>query len=78
MTIENLPTALAHKGIEYFVTKMNNSRVDKKSTSAIIQTDEIKTMEKMDSQLQNMLCMVDENLPNKNKSQRNSGQGSPH
>jgi hypothetical protein len=44
--IENLPTALAHKGFEYFVTKMNNFRVYKKSTPAIIQTDEMKKMQK--------------------------------
>jgi hypothetical protein len=77
-TIENLPTALAHKGIEYFVTKMNNFRVEKKSTPAIIQTGEITTMKEMASQLQNVVLLVDENLPNKNKCQINSCQGSRH
>jgi hypothetical protein len=40
--IENLPTALAHKEFEYFVTKMNNFHVYKESTPAIIQTNEMK------------------------------------
>jgi hypothetical protein len=70
-TNENLPRALAHKGIEYFVTKMNNFRVDKKSTPAIIQPDKIKTIEEMASHLQNMLCIwLMKNYQIKNKCQR--------